>query len=147
MHTILKVLVYITHGDRLLVFTQPAHPAAGIQVPGGTVEAGESLVAAALREAREETGLGDLCLVRPLGLRQFDGRAIGKGEIHQRHFFHLTCTAYPPDTWEHWEMTPSDNTGPHLFRFHWCDYRASPPELIAEMGACLDALPRPARPS
>lgn len=42
------------------------HPTAGIQLPAGTVEAGESPVAAALREAQEETGLsmlgwGGLC--------------------------------------------------------------------------------------
>ena len=37
-------------------------PEAGIQVPAGTVEADETPAAAALREAREETGLGDLRL-------------------------------------------------------------------------------------
>ena len=36
------------------------HPHAGIQLPAGTVEAGESARVAALREAQEETGLHDL---------------------------------------------------------------------------------------
>ncbi len=143
MRIILKVLIYITHGDRLLVFTHPEHPAAGLQVPGGTVETGEALVTAAFREAREETGLRDLCLVRRLGMRWFDGRPYGKSECHLRHFFHLTCTTHPPTTWEHVEMASSDLTGPHRFRFHWCDYLAKPPDLIAEMGACLDEVRLP----
>lgn len=36
------------------------HPHAGIQLPAGTVEEGESAVVAAQREAREETGLTNL---------------------------------------------------------------------------------------
>lgn len=55
-----KAIAYITQGDRLLVFRQPQYPEAGIQVPGGTIEDGESADEAALREAREETGLAEL---------------------------------------------------------------------------------------
>ena len=51
------VKAYVTHGHRLLVFRQPDHPGAGIQVPGGTVHPHESLDDAALREATEEAGL------------------------------------------------------------------------------------------
>lgn len=36
------------------------HPHAGIQLPAGTVETGESAMVAALREAEEETGLKEL---------------------------------------------------------------------------------------
>lgn len=52
-----KVLAYITHGNRLLVFRHPHAPEAGIQVPAGTVEEGEDPGTAVLREAAEETGL------------------------------------------------------------------------------------------
>jgi len=55
-----KMLVYITHANRLLVFRHPHHPEAGIQVPTGTIEQGESPEDAALREAFEETGLSNL---------------------------------------------------------------------------------------
>lgn len=63
-----KVTVFVTragmHGTELLLFE---HPYAGVQIPAGTVEDGEALHAAALREAAEETGLTDLQLVADLG--------------------------------------------------------------------------------
>lgn len=36
-----KVAAYITQANWLLVFSEPDYPAAGIQIPGGTVEPGE----------------------------------------------------------------------------------------------------------
>jgi 8-oxo-dGTP pyrophosphatase MutT (NUDIX family) len=50
-----KVFAYITWGIKLLVFSQPTAPEAGIQVPAGTVEDGEAVDAAVMREAFEET--------------------------------------------------------------------------------------------
>lgn len=59
-----KVTAFITRDtDRrrdLLVFQ---HPIAGVQLPAGTVDVGESPARAAYREACEETGLCDLSLV------------------------------------------------------------------------------------
>lgn len=138
-----KVLVYITHGDRLLVFRQPDFPEAGIQVPGGSVEPGEELEAAALREAREETGLDDLRLVRLLGVRDFDGRSRGRDAIHHRTFYHLRYEgAEPPQTWRHAEHTPSDGSpGPITFELFWAPLLATAvPDLIADMGALLPEL-------
>jgi len=48
-----KVLAYVTWGDKLLVFSHPDFPEAGIQVPAGTIEPGEEPEAAVLREAFE----------------------------------------------------------------------------------------------
>lgn len=63
-----KVTAFVTrpiNGQaELLLFR---HPLAGIQVPAGTVELGEPLEAAVLREAAEETGLSQLRLLRHLG--------------------------------------------------------------------------------
>jgi 8-oxo-dGTP pyrophosphatase MutT (NUDIX family) len=63
-----KVTAFITQRrcgtDHLLLFR---HPTAGIQIPAGTVEDGESPEAAALREAREETGLQNVHIERYLG--------------------------------------------------------------------------------
>ena len=52
-----KAYVYLTSGRELLVFRQPDQPYVGLQVPGGTVDPGESHLTAALREFGEETGL------------------------------------------------------------------------------------------
>jgi 8-oxo-dGTP pyrophosphatase MutT (NUDIX family) len=63
-----KVTAFITRdsaqGRELLVFT---HPDAGIQVPAGTMEAGETPEIAVLREVSEETGLTAVRLVAYLG--------------------------------------------------------------------------------
>ena len=72
-----RVATYITHGDRLLVFRHTQFPEAGIQVPGGSVEPGEDLSAAALREAREETGLPDFEIRVYLGAREYESGPVG----------------------------------------------------------------------
>lgn len=64
-----KVTAFITrqHPNKekeLLVFQ---HPTAGVQLPAGTVERGESVEEAAYREVAEETGLTDVQLVQHIG--------------------------------------------------------------------------------
>jgi 8-oxo-dGTP pyrophosphatase MutT (NUDIX family) len=65
--TIEKVTAFITRpsqdGHDLLLFQ---HPHAGIQVPAGTVENGETPQQAVVREAAEETGLTSLSIQRYL---------------------------------------------------------------------------------
>lgn len=116
-----KVAAYITRGDNLLVFRQPAAPEAGIQVPAGTLEAGEELQQAVLREALEETGLQDLELIAYLGRHEatFEDEQ-GRPVAIRRHFFHLRCNGHAPARWRHWEMTPSGGVeGPILFELWW----------------------------
>jgi 8-oxo-dGTP pyrophosphatase MutT (NUDIX family) len=66
--TVHKVTAFVTRGDgqerELLVFR---HPRAGIQLPAGTVEAGEPIEAAVLREVQEETGLTGIVIIAGLG--------------------------------------------------------------------------------
>ena len=53
-----KVLAYITHGERLLIFSHPDCPEAGLQVPAGTLEPGEDPAEGAMREAWETVQRG-----------------------------------------------------------------------------------------
>ncbi|MBN2500911.1 MAG: NUDIX domain-containing protein [Anaerolineales bacterium] len=53
--------------QQLLVFR---HPFTGIQIPAGTVEIGEALEVAVLREVAEEGGLTDVRIVECLGVEQ-----------------------------------------------------------------------------
>lgn len=119
-----KAYAYILHTfynrEHLLVFRHIDFPEAGIQVPGGTVELGEPLQAAALREAIEETALNDLLLVRKLGTVRKDMRPFGLDEVHHRHYFHFSLDSEPQISWLAYEQTPSDGSeGPIGFRFFW----------------------------
>lgn len=60
-----KVVAFVTRENRELLLFQ--HPYAGIQLPAGTVELGEGLETAVLRETAEETGLTDVTIHRYLG--------------------------------------------------------------------------------
>jgi 8-oxo-dGTP pyrophosphatase MutT (NUDIX family) len=123
-----KVLAYITHRGRLLVFRQPDHPEAGIQVPGGTVANGEDPALAVLREAMEETGLASLRLAAHLG--DFEQAAPEFGEVWTRHCYQLVCDGDRPETWRHDELTPSDGSpGPITFEFFWVNLPDGVPEL------------------
>ncbi|HET7091570.1 MAG TPA: NUDIX domain-containing protein, partial [Anaerolineae bacterium] len=115
-----KAFAYITHNERLLVFSHPHAPEAGIQVPAGTVKPGERPEEAAAREAVEETGLANLRLTAFLGDTRRDMSDFGLDEIHHRYFYHLHCESDPPDTWQHYETDPSDDSAePILFEFFW----------------------------
>ena len=136
-----KVFAYVTHGDRLLVFRHPAAPDAGIQVPAGTVREGERPEEAVLREAREETGLSDLVLVRSLGEHRRDMSDFGLDETHHRSFYHLRCAGEPPPTWQHDENDPADGSpGPILFEFFWARLPGEVPTLIADHDKLLPRL-------
>jgi len=101
---------------------------------------GEAPDDAALREAREETGLTDLRVVRFLGEVRRDMADRGRAEIHHRFFFHLVCEGAPPERWQHYEPDPSDGSEPPLFEFWWVPLPDGVPELIAGHGALLPAL-------
>ena len=136
-----KVYAYITNGDRLLIFSHPDFPEAGIQVPGGAVRPGELPEDAVLREALEETGLTDLELVRFLGDQTLDMSDLGKNEIHFRRFYHVRCVKTPPETWQHFETDHSDGSdAPIRFEFFWAEFPDRVPELIADHDRFVEKL-------
>jgi len=131
-----KAYVYLTCGSRLLVFEEPDNPVIGLQVPGGTVDPGESYLMAARREFHEETGLE---LDRALSPFYDEDYLVGAdapnlanpGEperpvrgCHRRRMFHASLHHVPKEEWEHYEMTPSFGDEPIRFRFFWLDLSA-----------------------
>ena len=134
MRLVEKVYAYITHGNRLLVFQHVGMPEAGWQVPGGTVEPGETLEAAMLREVWEETGLPKIALVRLLGERMREMRDFGRDEVQRRYFFQLRVPDEPPERWQHLAE------GRFTFAFSWAALPDDVPQLIADLGALLPAL-------
>ena len=95
-----KVVCYIVRGDDLLVFRHldEAWDESGLQVPAGSIEVGESPEDAALREAREETGLRSLRLVRKLGESDYDLSPY-RDEVQHRHVFELAVDGETPPRW------------------------------------------------
>lgn len=134
----MKAYAYITAADRLLVFREPSYPEAGIQIPGGTVEVGELPQMAVLREAREETGLTNLQLHCYLGSRIENTGARGHEVRVQHHFFHLLCPGNPPDTWVHYEHSPSTGeTEPIELAYYWVDWPTRTPHRAAHRETLL----------
>jgi len=113
-----KVFAYITHAERLLVFSHPDFPEAGIQVPAGTQEEDECPEEGVMREAFEETGLKNLKLNTFLG--EYDHEACERDELHRRRFYHIICGGQPLERWQHQETDPGDgSTEPITFEFFW----------------------------
>ena len=130
MKTRHRAYAYVTHGRRLLLFTQPRSPEAGIQVPAGGVEKDEDPADAALREAYEETGLSGLKMVRFLAQDTRDMRDCGTDQLQYRWFYHVKCIAAPPETWSHGEFA-EDGTVVHPFDYFWADIPEGLPKLVA----------------
>lgn len=135
--TIKKVVAYVTRGDALLVFTHRDVPEAGVQVPAGTVEDGETLDTAVLREVHEETGLPPTALriASYLGYRPWQAGPY----CHDRHFFHLVLTGAAPDTWIHYE-TSGGTVAPIAFAFYWVKLNDPQLHLKGEQDALLTML-------
>lgn len=95
-----KAVAYVVRDGRLLVLRHVdfSYEEVGIQVPAGGIRPGEPPHEAALREAREETGLHDFTLVRKLGEFTYDVTPY-RFEIQHCHVFHLELREPTPDRW------------------------------------------------
>ena len=131
-----RAYAYITNRNRLLLFTQPASRDAGVQVPAGTIEPGESPENAVMREAREETGLTGLQFERFLAQDTRHMSDLGLAELQYRWFFHLSVAGCPRDTWRHGEVA-EDGSVSIPFDFFWAEVGALP-ELVADYDDYID---------
>ncbi|HDR7734589.1 NUDIX hydrolase [Bacillus thuringiensis] len=135
-----KVHAYITREKegvmQLLVFKHRDIHEAGIQVPGGTVDEGETLEAAILREVQEESGLRHLCIERFLA--DYIIHVKEKQEYEKRHFFHVTLLTDVKDTWEHIVSAGEKDQG-LAFSYEWVNI-AKCSELAGKQGEFLHLL-------
>jgi 8-oxo-dGTP diphosphatase len=125
-----RAYAYVTHQDRVLLFTHPDSPEAGIQVPAGGIKDGEDTALAALREATEETGLTNLRIAGFLGHDTRDMRDCGIDELQYRWFYHIVCDGTPPDKWLHGEFDDADKLL-IPFAFFWAPLSEALPDLVA----------------
>lgn len=141
--TLFKVVAYVTRnigsGGELLVFTHRDYPEAGLQVPAGTVEEGEGIEAALLREVEEESGLTSLKISRKLGVYNWVHPT--NGRLHVRHVFHLTAPYETPEQWQ-WVETSGGEVSElegYVFCFRWVSL-ADEIELAGSQGDYLDGI-------
>jgi 8-oxo-dGTP pyrophosphatase MutT (NUDIX family) len=134
-----KVLIYALRDQHLLVFDEPDFPFVEFQVPGGTVEPGEDIAAAAMREFEEETGfLPDE--LHAVGVDDYRFEKNGREQYHQRHYFRCRISEMAPATWLHYETTPFGGGGPIGFRFFWLPIEEAKQRLGYGMQALLEHL-------
>ncbi|RZS82141.1 8-oxo-dGTP pyrophosphatase MutT (NUDIX family) [Phyllobacterium myrsinacearum] len=137
-----KVLIYATYRGRLLVFDEPDFPDVELQVPGGTVDPGEAVLAAAQREFCEETGLPCPDQMNLLATVLYDFHKNDGLHRHHRSFFHAPLKPPLAETWEHYENFADGGEEPILFRFSWMNIAEAGDKLGYGMNQLLDRIPK-----
>jgi len=139
-----KVQCYITRERarslQVLVFEHVDYPDAGVQVPAGSIEPGETPEEAALREAREESGVWGLRVQRCIG--KFHWWHTDRREDNERHVFHLTTLQTLPERWEHIVSAGTEDKGLR-FACYWLDCAVAEQVLSGNQGDYLQYLALP----
>ena len=124
---------------QLLVFD---HPHAGTQLPKGTIEPGESIAAATLRELEEESGLALACDPAFIGTwerqRHGDIEDASTPRIHPWHLSVLDAPPDLPDNWSH-RATGSPEEEGLIFAYRWVAIDAGLPGRLHPL---FDAISR-----
>ena len=115
-----KVACYVVHDEHLLVFTHDDVPITmtGVQVPAGSIRAGESPEEAAIRELFEETGRHGY-LIRGVGIQHYDLRP-ARDEVAVRQYFQLSMPdANVTERWPAGEHDSSHGEGSISWTCWW----------------------------
>jgi 8-oxo-dGTP pyrophosphatase MutT (NUDIX family) len=142
-----KVIAYVTRQrdgqTQLLVFTHRGIPEAGVQVPAGTVEDGEDVAAAVVRELEEESGLSGLAMRGPIDVYQWDTPS-GKYRMH-RHVFHFTAADDIQDEWTIEPRGEDEENQKLIFDFRWMPIEQAH-TLSGEQGRSIQFVARASSP-
>lgn len=130
-----KVLAYIyrevNHHKEILVFDHVDFLEAGTQVVGGTVEVGEDLREALLREILEEAGLVfHIVDVHPIGQTVYHRQ--DREEKNDRHYFMIEGS-HLDEEWIH-QVDSSGEDNNLKFHFFWIRIEAAKKQLVGMMG-------------
>ena len=106
VHKVVPIVLRRREQLEILAFR---HPQAGTQLVKGTLEAGEKVEDATLRELAVESGIENAAVVRPLG--ELTYRKIAQ---HWRLFL-CRVPGQLPDAWSFF----TEDDGGHLFDFFW----------------------------
>lgn len=137
MKTKIKVLAYIfraSNGLReLLVFDHRDTPEVNPQVPAGTVDLGEEIEKAILREVYEESGLKLSSYDSYLG--EFIYHRKDLNQIHKRNVYIFSINEIR-DKWTHIVSDGEEDKGQE-FDFYWLPIEKARQTLVAQMGDYL----------
>ncbi len=118
MKTIDKVCPVVFRDASMREILAFEHPQAGIQLVKGSVEPGESVRAAALRELEEESGISNAGIAQDLGTWNSE---------HNGHVWSLQLCTFKPALPERWVHHCVDDGG-HDLSFFWHDVASEPDE-------------------
>ncbi len=137
MITKTKVLIYILrhNNSEVLVFSHRDFPEAETQVIGGTVDPGEDLVEALLREIYEESGLvfTPSDITKKLGETYYQRK--DRPETNHRHYYSIEKNDLP-DSWAHTVHSTGQDNG-LVFEFFWMKTSVAIEALTGRMGELL----------
>jgi len=136
-----KVLAYITRRHagvlQLLVFKNLSDASAGIQVPGGTIEADEREEEALYREIEEESGLVHLRF-----LQKVDTYVHYQGSLRdseERHVFQVESLEKPATRWTHVVDSFGEDDG-QTYEYFWVPITLAQGILSRDQGRSLSVL-------